>query len=320
MDERHRAARAGAPDYRRACAVTITVDHNLPTYTHPSTTTTTANMTFSSRIPVIYGAGGIGNPGTFCKLTSAEAAQPIIDGLVILSEMNLHGSVIDTKDIEVYPLAPGDHAPEKLTKAIDAAYEKLGSKIRVFYLHAPDRTVDWTEMCRAINEAHKAGKFERFGLSNYLGYEIGEIVTICRTNGWVAPTAYEGIYNPIDRTLETELIPCLRRYNIGLAAYSPLAGGLLTGHLITEKDELEKAEEGSHYDPKQPFGQFFNVRYGHMIPALRKLKQQVEAAGLNLNQASVRWMQHHSAMIPSDLGIIFGGSKASHVSTTLNYW
>jgi aflatoxin B1 aldehyde reductase len=161
---------------------------------------------------------------------------------------------------------------------------------------------------------------ERFGLSNYLGYEIGEIVTICRTNGWVVPTAYEGIYNPIDRTLETELIPCLRRYNIGLAAYSPLAGGLLTGHLITEKDELEKAEEGSHYDPKQPFGQFFNVRYGHMIPALRKLKQQVEAAGFNLNQASVRWMQHHSAMIPSDLGIIFGGSKASHVETTLKYW
>lgn len=294
-------------------------------------------MSFSPRIPVIYGAGGIGAPGTFCKLTSAEAAQPVVDAWckiagpsaidtsalygqgtseVILSQMNLHGSVIDTK---VYPLAPGDHAPEKVTKAIDASFEKLGGKIRVFYLHAPDRTVDWKEMCRAINEAHKAGKLERFGLSNYLGYEIAEIVTICRVNGWVAPTAYQGIYNPIDRTVEAELIPCLRRYGIAFAAYSPLAGGLLTGHMLTEKEELKQAEDGSHYDPKQPFGQFFNMRYGHMTPELLKLKQKVEAAGLNLNQASVRWIQHHSAMIPSDLGIIFGGSKPSHVTATLQY-
>ena len=57
-----------------------------------------------------------------------------------------------------YPLSPGDHAPEKLTKAIDTSFKKLGGKFRVFYLHAPDRSVDWTEMCRAINEAHKAGK------------------------------------------------------------------------------------------------------------------------------------------------------------------
>ncbi|KAJ7234024.1 hypothetical protein B0H12DRAFT_1239173 [Mycena haematopus] len=73
---------------------------------------------FEPRIPVIYGAGGIGAPGTFCKLTDAGAAQPVLDAWCnrvgpsaidtsnlygfgtsekILGEMNLHGSRVNTK-------------------------------------------------------------------------------------------------------------------------------------------------------------------------------------------------------------------------------
>ncbi|KAK7455867.1 hypothetical protein VKT23_010903 [Stygiomarasmius scandens] len=36
-------------------------------------------MTFSTRIPLIYGAAGIGAPGTGCKINSVKEAQPIID-------------------------------------------------------------------------------------------------------------------------------------------------------------------------------------------------------------------------------------------------
>ncbi|CAA7261882.1 unnamed protein product [Cyclocybe aegerita] len=295
-------------------------------------------MTFSSRIPVIYGGGGIGAPGTFCKLTTAEAAQPVFDawckivgpsaidtsdlyGLgsseVLISQLNLHGSVVDTKS---YPLAPGAHSYEKIKEAANKSFEKLkGIKVRVFYLHAPDRTVDFKETLRAIDELHKEGKFELFGLSNFRSYEVAEFVILARANGWIAPTVYEGIYNPIDRTVETELIPCLRRYKIRFAPYCPVAGGLLVGHLLSDKDQLAMIEEGSHYDPKQPFGQWFSARYGPMIPEVRKLKEKVEAKGLNLNQASVRWLQHHSALIPSDLGIIFGGSKPEHVVASLGY-
>ncbi|KAJ3506904.1 hypothetical protein NLJ89_g6601 [Agrocybe chaxingu] len=298
-------------------------------------------MTFSSRIPVIYvsssnisvlvdyltlidiqGGGGIGAPGTFCKLTTAEAAQPVFDawckivgpssidtsdlyGLgsseVLISQLNLHGSVVDTKS---YPLTPGTHSSEKIKEAANKSFEKLkGIKIRVFYLHAPDRTVDFKETLRAIDELHKEGKFELFGLSNFRSYEVAEFVTLARENGWVAPTVYEGIYNPIDRTVETELVPL----------------GCLVGHLLSDSDQLAMIEEGSHYDPKQPFGQWFSARYGPMIPEVRKLKEKVEAKGFNLNQASVRWLQHHSALIPGDLGIIFGGSKPEHVATSLGY-
>ncbi|KAJ7726570.1 aflatoxin B1-aldehyde reductase [Mycena maculata] len=292
-------------------------------------------MVLSSRIPVIYGSGGIGAPGTFCKLADARAAQPILDVWCahdgpsaidtsnlhgfgtcekILAEMDLHGSCVDTK---FYPLAAGDHTAEKLRAAYAKSFESLkGVKVRVLYLHAPDRATPWVETLKVVDELHKEGKFELFGLSNYKTYEVAEIVTLCRANGWVAPSVYQGIYSAIDRTVETELIPCLRHFNIKFAACCPLAGGLLIGHLLAPDAKIPR---GSHFDPRNPFGMWYQDRYLPMKAAVRELRDVLEEHKLNLNQASVRWLQHHSMMRPTDLGIIFGGSKASHIEDTLRY-
>lgn len=40
------------------------------------------------------------------------------------------------------------------------------------------------------------------------------MVMICRANGWIQPTAYQGVYNAIHRAVEPELFPCLRKFGI----------------------------------------------------------------------------------------------------------
>ncbi|KAJ6505810.1 aflatoxin B1-aldehyde reductase [Mycena vitilis] len=290
------------------------------------------------RIPVIYGAGGIGAPGTFCRLTDAHMAQPVLDAwckLVgpsaidtsnmygfgtsekILAEMDLHESCVDTK---FYPLVAGDHSAAKIKAAYAKSITALkGVKIRVLYLHAPDRATPWAETLQAIDELHKEGEFETFGLSNYKTYEVAEIVTLCRANGWLAPTVYQGIYSAIERTVETELIPCLRHFGIKFAACCPLAGGYLIGHLLSPTLRCDAIPPGSHFDPRNPFGMWYQNRYLRMGPAVRGLRAVVEEHGMTLNSASVRWLQHHSALRPTDLGIVFGGSKVSHVEASLRY-
>lgn len=42
-----------------------------------------------------------------------------------------------------------------------------------------------------MNEAYKAGKFERFGISNYSARQVEELVSICEKNGWVKPSVYQ---------------------------------------------------------------------------------------------------------------------------------
>ncbi|XP_070314910.1 aflatoxin B1 aldehyde reductase member 2-like isoform X1 [Odocoileus virginianus] len=60
------------------------------------------------------------------------------------------------------------------------------------------------------------------------------------------PFRLQGMYNATTWQVETELLPCLRRFGLRFYAYNPLAGGLLTGRYKHEDK-----------DGKQPEGRFF---------------------------------------------------------------
>jgi len=58
----------------------------------------------------------------------------------------------------VFPNAPGGLAPDKVRASIEASLKALGkTKIRIFYLHAPDRSVPIEDTLRAVNELFNEG-------------------------------------------------------------------------------------------------------------------------------------------------------------------
>jgi aryl-alcohol dehydrogenase-like predicted oxidoreductase len=80
----------------------------------------------------------------------------------MLGSLKLDGTTIDSK---CYPVSAGDHSPEKVRGTLQTILEKLKTdRIRIFYLHAPDRSTPFEETCREINALHKEGLFEEFGL------------------------------------------------------------------------------------------------------------------------------------------------------------
>jgi len=64
---------------------------------------------------------------------------------------------------------------------------------------------------------------QEFGLSNFNAWEVAEIATLSSERGWLKPTVYQGVYNAIERGIEAELFPCLRKFGLRFYAYSPLA-------------------------------------------------------------------------------------------------
>ena len=61
-------------------------------------------------------------------------------------------------DTKILPREPGEHAPEKLNATFKLSLEALGPvKIRVFYLHAPDRSVPYEDTLEAVNALYKQG-------------------------------------------------------------------------------------------------------------------------------------------------------------------
>jgi len=72
--------------------------------------------------------------------------------------------------------------------------------VDIFYLHAPDRSVPFTETLKTLNGFYEEGKFKQLGLSNYTAFEVAEIVVTCKERGWVRPTIYQGRYNAISES------------------------------------------------------------------------------------------------------------------------
>ncbi|KZT37087.1 Aldo/keto reductase [Sistotremastrum suecicum HHB10207 ss-3] len=282
------------------------------------------------RVPLIFGTMTIGAPGKNGVRTSTlEGAQEILDVFFkhggkeldtarvyaegttedYLARLDLKGATVDTK---VYPVKPGDHSPAAIRATFETSLKTLQtSKVRVLYLHAPDRSVPFEDTLEEIDKLYKEGKFQLFGLSNFAAWEVAEVVGICKAKGYVQPKIYQAMYNAITRDLEKELIPALRKFGLRLVIYNPLAGGFFAGKVSSVE---EQAPSGGRFDPSSNMGKMYRARYlrNDYFTALESLKGVAEKHGLRLTEIALRWCQHHSLLNPED-GVILGASSAGQL-------
>ena len=233
------------------------------------------------------------------------------------------GIVMDTK---LYPTGswpvPDDikytHKADDVRKGFMDSLEALKTeKVDLFYLHAPDRTTPFEDTLREVNKLHSEGRFHRFGISNFMSWEVAQVCEICEKNGWIKPTVYQGVYHALQRSIEAELFPCLHHYGISLYAFQPLAGGMLTGRYAREQVDFEP---GSRFDPKILQGGIHRQRYwnGSYFDAIDTIRTAGEKHKLSCAEVALRWLQHHS-QLKKDLGdaIIVGASSTKHLEENL---
>ncbi|KZT56053.1 Aldo/keto reductase [Calocera cornea HHB12733] len=211
-----------------------------------------------------------------------------------------------------------DHTAEGVRNGLEASLKALqADKIDTFYLHGPDRRVPYEETLKAVNDLHKEGKFDRFGISNYMSWEVAEIVLICRANGWIQPTLYQGVYNSIHRAVEPELFPCLRKFGISFYEFNPLGGGFFTGNYSSK---TQAVEPGSRFDPNKNQGASYRKRYWNdsYFKALELVKAVADKHGLTIAEVALRWVSHHSLM-KREFGdsILIGASSLKHIEQNL---
>ncbi|KFY07165.1 hypothetical protein V492_07389 [Pseudogymnoascus sp. VKM F-4246] len=210
------------------------------------------------------------------------------------------------------------HTPEDVRRGLMTSLKALNTdKVDMFYLHGPDRKHPFKDTLREVNNLYKEGYFKRFGLSNYMSWEVAQISEICEANGWIKPTVYQGIYHALQRTVEAELFPCLQHYGISLYAFQPLAGGFLTGRYTREQETFEP---GSRFDPKIWQGTLHRGRYWNdtYFDALDIINGVAEKHGLTVAEIALRWLHHHS-QLKAELNdaIIIGASSTEHLEGNL---
>uniref|UniRef100_A0A8H7Y4T8 NADP-dependent oxidoreductase domain-containing protein n=1 Tax=Psilocybe cubensis TaxID=181762 RepID=A0A8H7Y4T8_PSICU len=247
----------------------------------------------------------------YCSGTSEEYLGKI--------DLAAKGLKLETK---LYPVKGGAepiaHDEAGLRKHLAVSLEALNVKsLEMWYLHGPDRTVPYEETLRVVNDLYKEGYFKRFGISNYTAWEVAEIVGICKANGYIQPSAYQGIYNAIHRAVEPELLPCLRKFGISFYEFNPLAGGFFTGRYTSSSDNTE---EGSRFDPNRTQGKNYRNRYWKepYFKAIGAIKEVADKNGLTLTEIALRWISHHS-LLKREYGdaVLIGASSLKHIQENL---
>jgi aryl-alcohol dehydrogenase-like predicted oxidoreductase len=117
-----------------------------------------------------------------------------------------------------------------IVQACDASLARLRTDwIDVYYLHKDDTRTAIAETVGAIGDLIRAGKIRYFGVSNFRGWRIGEVMRWCEKLGVPQPVACQPYYNLLNRLPEVEVLPACEHYGLGVATYSPVARGVLTG-------------------------------------------------------------------------------------------
>ena len=78
----------------------------------------------------------------------------------------------------------------------------------------------------------EAGKIRHYGLSNETAWGVCEFRRAARERGVPGPVTLQNSYSLVSRGVDNDLAETLYRESMSLLAYSPLAGGMLTGKYL----------------------------------------------------------------------------------------
>jgi aryl-alcohol dehydrogenase-like predicted oxidoreductase len=85
------------------------------------------------------------------------------------------------------------------------------------------------ESVQAMGDIVASGKANYWGFSNYYGWEIAEIIRLCDQTGTPHPVVAQPMYNLAMRMAENDYLPACEHFGVGVAPFSPLGRGVLTG-------------------------------------------------------------------------------------------
>lgn len=117
-----------------------------------------------------------------------------------------------------------------LRKALEESLSRLRTEyVDLYQIHWPDHGMRAEDTLEVLDEFVKEGKVRAIGLSNDDSYGVMKSLWTSDLGGMTRIDTVQNNFSLNNRRDEYELAECLRRENVSLLPYSPLAGGVLTG-------------------------------------------------------------------------------------------
>ena len=190
-------------------------------------------------------------------------------------------------------------------EAAEASLRRLGTDyIDLYQIHRSDLFTHIEETLRALDDLVRQGKVRYIGCSNLFAWQLMQALGISRQEGLERFKCTQSYYSLAGRELEREMIPLLEDQGVGLLAWSPLAGGLLSGKFGPGTDGAEGRRATFDFPPVE------REKAYAIVDVLRKVAAD---HGASVAQVALAWVLAN----PAVTSVIIGARRMSQLEDNL---
>ena len=184
-------------------------------------------------------------------------------------------------------------------REVEASLTRLGTDwIDLYQVHRWDHWTDHEETLGALSDLVAQGKVRYIGSSTYPAAQIVEAQWVARDRSLQRFVCEQPPYSILARGIEADVLPTCQELALGVIAWSPLAGGWLSGRWRKGAEDLTSRRAAMiprRYDLSIPANQA-------KLEAADALGRLADEAGMSLIDMALAFVINHPAVTAAIIG------------------
>src|SRR5438093_8702668 len=210
------------------------------------------------------------------------------------------------------PVGPGPNdrglSRRHILQQVDESLTRLQTdRLDMYLIHEPDPGTPLEETLRALDDLMRMGKIIYVGASNIEAWRLARGLWISDKCGLHRFEWVQNSFSLLDRAPEREMFPLCADQRVGFTAFSPLAGGWLTGKYRAAGMYPEGSRMMLRPEP------YRHLERSTVFRGLAGLAEEARARGVAMGALATAWALHH----PRVDAAIIGPRNAAHLDDAL---
>ena len=225
----------------------------------------------------------------------------------VLKEFPRHHLVVATKCFWPMSDDPNDRGLSRkhIMESVEGSLRRLDQEyVDIMYCHRFDESTPLEETVWAMGDVVRQGKALYWGTSCWTAPQLQEAHRIARELNVPRPIVEQPCFNLLDRSIEPQILPTARDLGMGIAPWSPLAGGILTG----------KYNEGRPAGSRGAESNWLDRHLGNdTLERVRQFCILAHESDHTPEELALAWLLHHDGVDT----VITGATRSEHVDKNL---
>jgi aryl-alcohol dehydrogenase-like predicted oxidoreductase len=199
------------------------------------------------------------------------------------------------------PVGPGPNdrglSRRHVLQQVDESLARLKTDhLDQYLIHEPDPDTPLPETLAALDDVVRAGKVLYVGASNIEAWRLARALWTSDVRRLVRFEWVQNAYSLLDRGAEREMLPLCADAGVGFTAFSPLAGGWLSGKYRAAGDYPQGSRMTLRPEP------YLHLVSDRVFRGLSAFAEEARARGTDMTALAIAWVLHHPRVDAAIIG------------------